>query len=76
MANQGGRPLIQEGGNPVDHIGGSVGGQESSPEGVGVDIVEACFDVQEKGGYLQSRSLEGFYFMCEGEAGGGGAESW
>ena len=36
-----------------------MGGHEPSPEDGGVDIVEASFDVQEEGGALQSRSLEG-----------------
>ena len=75
MENQGAGSLRQEGGYPVDHIGGYVGGQESSPEGGGVDIVEASFDVQKEGGDLQSRAVEGFYFMCESETGVGGAES-
>jgi len=51
-----------------------VGGQESGSKGGGVDIVEACLDVQAEGGDLQSGSLDGFYLLCEGEAGVGGAE--
>jgi len=53
-----------------------VGGPEPSSEGVGVDIVEAGFDIEEEGGDLQPGSLEGSYFLRKGEAGGGGAESW
>ena len=65
----------QEGRNPVDHIGGYVGGQEPGSKGRGVDIVEAGFDVQKQGRALQSGSLKGFYLMCKGEADIGGAES-
>jgi len=52
-----------------------VGGQKPGSEGGGIDVVEASLDVQKEGGDLQSGSLEGFYFVSEGEAGVGGAES-
>jgi len=68
--------LGPEAGYPVDHIGGYVGGQQSSCEDGGIDVVKASFNVHEEGGDLPSRSLEGFYLLCEGEAGVGGAESW
>ena len=76
MENKPAGPLRQEGEYPVDPVRGYVGGTESSHEGGGVDIVEASFCVQEKGGDLKSRSLEGFYFVFEGKAGVGGAKSW
>ena len=69
-------PLRQEGRYTVDHIGGYVGGQESGFEGGGIDFVEASFNVQEKRGELQFRSLESLYLMCDGEADVGGAEFW
>ena len=52
-----------------------MGGQESSPGGGGVDVVEASFDLKEEGGDLGSRSLERLYFACEGEAGISGVDS-
>jgi len=74
LEDEGTGPLRQERGYQVDHIGGNVGGQKPGPEGGGVDVVEAGFDVQEEGGDLMSGSLKGFYLVCEGEAGVGGAE--
>jgi len=59
----------------VDHIGGHVAGQEPGSEGGGVDIVEAGFGVQKEGGDFQSWSPKGFYHICKGEAGVGGADS-
>jgi len=58
----------------MNHIGGHMGTEESGPEGGGVDVVEASFDVQEEGGDLQLRALESPYIVHEGEASVGGAE--
>jgi len=76
LEQQGASPFRQEGGDPVNHVRGYVGGQEPSSEGGGVDIVEAGFDVEQEGGDLQPGSLKSSYLLCEGEAGVGGAESW
>ena len=69
MGNESTGPLRQDGGYPVDHIGGYTGGQKSGSEGGGIDIFEASFDIQEEGGDVQSGSQEGFDLMSEGEAG-------
>jgi len=60
----------------VNPIRGDAGGPQSGPEGGGIAVVEAGLDIQERGGDFQSGSLENFYFVHEGEAGVGGAESW
>ena len=49
--------------------------KEFRPEGGGVDVVEAGFDVPEEGGDLQSGSLEGLNLVHECEAGVGGTKS-
>jgi len=76
LENQGTGSFRQEGGYPVDHVGGDLGGEKSGPEGRGIDIVEAGFDVEEEGGDLQSGSLKSLYFVSESKAGVGGAKSW
>jgi len=53
-----------------------VGCQRSGPEGGGIHVVKACFDVWEEGGDFQSGSLEGRYLLGEGKARVGGAEAW
>ena len=62
MEDQGTGPFREEGGYPIDHIGGDSGGQESGSESGGSDVVEHSFDVQDGGGDFQSGSLEGFVF--------------
>jgi len=49
-------------------------GQERGPEGGVVDVVEACLDVDEEGGDLEFRPLEGPDFMRQGQAGAQGAK--
>ena len=50
-------------------------GQERGPEGGGVDVVEACFDVEEEGGDLEFGPLESADPMHQGEAGVRGAKA-
>jgi len=45
LENQGAGPFRQERRYPVDHVGRNTRGQEFGPEGGGVDVVEAGFDV-------------------------------
>ena len=76
MENQGTGPLREERGDPGDHIGGGMFGQERGPEGGGVAIVEASFDVEKKSGDPESGSLEGPDLVYQEEAGIRGAEAW
>jgi len=69
--DQGTGSFRQEGGYPIDHVGSYGRGQEPSPEGRSVDVVGDSFEVQEEGGDVYSRPLEGFYLGCQGEAGVG-----
>ena len=66
----------KKGGHRVNHIRGDTGDQQSGPEGRGIDVIEPGLDVQEPRGDFQHGSLQGLYFVYEGEAGIGGAEYW
>jgi len=69
-------PFRKERGDLVNHIEGGTFGQESSPEGGGVDIVEASFDVEKRSGDPESGCLGGPDFVCQREAGIRGAKAW
>ena len=56
LEDQGAGPVGQEGGSPVDQVGGHVGGHESGSVCGGVEVIEASFDVQVKDQDLQSTS--------------------
>jgi len=75
LEDQGTGSFRQEGGYPVDHIGGDVGDEEPVSEGGGINVVKDGFNIEEEGGDLHSGSLEGFYFVGESKAGVGGAKS-
>jgi len=49
--------------------------QKRGPEGGAVEVVEARFDVEEEGGNLEFRPLEGPDLLCLGEAGVQGAKA-
>ena len=66
MEDEGAPSLSEEGGNPVDHVGGYVFGQEEGSELGCVDVVEAGLYVEEQGGDFQEGSLKGFDFRGEG----------
>ena len=73
----------EERGNPVDHVGGYVFGEEEGWELGRVDIVEAGFYVKEEGGDFQEGSSKGSDIMGEGghcirgaEAGEGATLVW
>ena len=59
-------PSRKEGGDPVDHVGGYVFGEQEGSELGRVDVVEAGLYVEEEGGYLQERSLKGIDLVGEG----------
>ena len=83
LEDEGTPPPCEEGGNPVDHVGGYVSGEEEGPKPTHVDVVEASFYVEEEGGYFQEGPLEDCDFMGEGghrvrgaEAGEGATLVW
>ena len=75
LEDEGPPPPREEGGNPVDHVGGYVSGEEEGPKPICVDFVEAGFYVEEEGGYFQDGSLKGSDLMGEGGHGVRGAEA-
>ena len=74
LEDQGAGAFREEGGDPVNHVGGDVLLEEKRPEFGGIDIVETGFNVEKKGGDSLPRALEGADFMDQGGAGIGGAE--
>ena len=66
MQDQGAPSSSQEGGDPVDHVGGYVLGEEEGPKLGRVDVIEAGFYVDEEGGHFQEGSLQGSDFVGEG----------
>ena len=66
MEDKGTPPPREEGVNPVDHVGGHVFGEEEGSKLSRVDVIEACFYVEEEGGHFQEGSLKGSDFMGEG----------
>ena len=68
-------PPREEGGDPFDHIGGYVFGEEKGPQFCRIDIVEADLYIREKSGHLQEGSLEGPNLLGEGGDCIRGAES-
>lgn len=51
-------------------------GQEQGLQGSGVDLVEACFSIEDKSGDPESRPLKGSDLMTEGEAAVVRTETW
>ena len=66
MEDQCALPSGKEGGDPVDHLGGYVSGEQEGPELGRTDVVEAGLYVKEEGGYLQEGSLKGIDLVSEG----------
>ena len=75
MEDEGALSSSKEGGDPVDHEGGYLFGEQERPELGCIDIVEAGLYVEEKGGHLQEGSLKGPDFVGEGGHCVGGAEA-
>jgi len=75
LNNQGAYCFREEGGDPVNHVGGDTFGQEGSSKCAGVDVIEACFNVEEECRDPKLGSLEGPDHMGEGQAGVKGAEA-
>ena len=76
MEDQGARPFGSKREHPVDHICWGVICQEPGPEGRGVDIVQARFDVEEESRDPESGPLKGSDVMSEGEVGVKRTETW
>ena len=75
MEDKGAGALGEEGGDPVDHVGGDVLIEEERPEFGSIDIVKTSFNVEEKGRDRPTRALKGADLMNQGRAGVRGAES-
>ena len=67
MEDEGAPSPREERGNPVDHVGGYVFGEEEGSELGRVDIVEAGLYVEEESGDFQERSWKGSDFMSESD---------
>ena len=66
LKEQGAGSFREERGDPIDHIGGDVLREQEGSEFRSIDIVEASFYVQEKGGYCPPSALEGAHFLDQG----------
>jgi len=62
---QAGYFLGKGGGDPINHLGGDAFGQGGGPEGAGVDVGEASFDVEEECGDSKSECFEGSDLVSE-----------
>ena len=69
LKDKGAGELGEEGGDPIDHVGGDVFIEEERPELGGVDVVETCFNIEEEGGARPSWALEGADLVNQGRAG-------
>ena len=83
LEDEGAPSPSEERGNPVDHVGGYVFGEEEGSELGRVDIVKAGLYVEKEGGDFQEGSLKGSDLMGEGghcirgaEAGEGATLVW
>jgi len=63
-----------EGSDPGNQVVGDAAFPQDAGQGGVVDVVNACFDVQKKGGHLQVWPLPGFHVVHKGEAGIVGAQ--
>ena len=66
MEDQCALPSRKEAGDPVDHVGGYIFGEQEGPKLGRVDVVEASLYVEEEGGHLQEGPLEGVDLVSEG----------
>ena len=69
LKNKGARAFREEGGDPVDHVGGDIFSEEERPELGSIDVVKTSLTVEKEGGDRPSRALEGADLVNQGRAG-------
>ena len=69
LENQRTATLTQGGGDPRDEVVRDPAFPVDAGQSRVVDVIKAGFDVQEKGGHLQARPLQGFHVVHEGAVG-------
>ena len=66
LEDEGALSAGEEGGDPVDHVGRYVPGEQERPKFGRVDVVKAGLYVEEEGGHLQKGPLKGVDLVGEG----------